>query len=235
MTCASGVEAFGPGTMNTREQVVYFTKATGVLPCIKLRHQDDYLAYARAMADGGARVIEVTMTTPGALQAIHDIAAHFGDKLYVAAGTVLDPATAREVILAGGKLIVSPVILSEMVDVAHRYGVACYPGAQTATEVLLAMRAGADVVKVFPAEIGGPKYMTNLRMVFPEANLIPSGGVNADNAAEFIRCGACAVSGARTFMNPEMVARQGLGWITQQVARFIEIVRQARLNLPPLP
>jgi 2-dehydro-3-deoxyphosphogluconate aldolase/(4S)-4-hydroxy-2-oxoglutarate aldolase len=180
-------------------------------------------------------VIEITMTTPDALAAIRDISQAFGDKLYAAAGTVLDVATAREVILAGGKLIVSPVILPEVVALAHRYGAACYPGASTATECLLAMQAGADMVKIFPAQIGGPSYMTNLRMVFPDVNLIPSGGITERNAADYIRCGACAVSGARTFMNHEMIAQEGVGWITGQVRRYIEIVRKAKENLPPLP
>lgn len=235
MTYDSGVDETIISSMSPRERVVFLTKRTGVLPCIKLRQKDDYLAYARAMYEGGARVIEITMTTPGALAAIHDIAEAFGDRLFVAAGTVLDAATAREVILAGGRLIVSPVILPEVVEMAHRYGAACYPGAFTATECLQAMRVGADMVKIFPAQLGGPKYMTNLRMVFPDVNLIPSGGISESNAAEYIRSGACAVSGARTFMNHERIAQEGLDWITRQVRRYIEIVQEAKKNLPPLP
>jgi 2-dehydro-3-deoxyphosphogluconate aldolase/(4S)-4-hydroxy-2-oxoglutarate aldolase len=87
------------------------------------------------------------------------------------------------------------------------------------------MRRGVTAVKIFTGALGGPKYMTNLKMVFPEVNLIPSGGINENNAAEFIRCGACAVSGARTFMNFEMIQQEGVGCITRQVARFVEIVR----------
>ena len=151
------------------------TKATGILPCIKLKAKDDFLAYAQAMYDGGARVIEVTMTTPGALEAIEAISAAFRGRLWVAAGTVLDPATAREVILHGGSLIVNPAVVPDVIDVANRYCVPVYSGAFTATEVLQAMRAGASMIKIFPAQLGGPKYMTNLRMVFPEVNLIPSG------------------------------------------------------------
>jgi len=218
-----------------RESVIEQTKATGVLPCIKLKEQDDVIAYAQAMYDGGARVIEVTMTTPGALQAIESIAAQFRGRLWVGAGTVLDPVTAREVILHGGNLIVNPAVIPDVIDMANRYLVPVYSGAFTATECLQAMRAGASMVKIFPAELGGPKYMTNLRMVYPELNLIPSGGISLDNAAEFIRCGACAVSGARTFMNREKIAAEGLGWITRQVARYIELIRDARKRLPELP
>jgi 2-dehydro-3-deoxyphosphogluconate aldolase / (4S)-4-hydroxy-2-oxoglutarate aldolase len=218
-----------------RETVIEQTKATGVLPCIKLKELDDVIAYAQAMYDGGARVIEVTMTTPGALAAIESIAAQFRGRLWVGAGTVLDPVTAREVILHGGSLIVNPAVIPEVIDMASRYLVPVYSGAFTATECLQAMRAGAAMVKIFPAELGGPRYMTNLRMVYPELNLIPSGGVSLDNAAEFIRCGACAVSGARTFMNREKIAAEGLSWITRQVARYIELIQDARKQLPELP
>ncbi len=223
------------GDKTLREIVIEKTKAAGVLPCIKLKAKDDFLAYAQAMLDGGATVIEVTMTTPGALEAIEAISTTFAGRLWVAAGTVLDPATAREVILHGGSVIVNPAVIPEVIDVANRYSVPVYSGAFTATEVLLAMRAGASMIKIFPAQLGGAKYMTNLRMVFPEVNLIPSGGITLQNAAEFIRCGACAVSGARTFMDHDKIAAEGIGWITGQVASFVEVVRKAKENLPELP
>jgi len=218
-----------------KETVVRLTKQSGVLPCIKLKQEDDFLAYAQAMYDGGARVIEVTMTTPGALEAIRAIATAFQGRLWVGAGTVLDAATAREVILHGGSLLVNPAVIPEVIELGNRYGVPVYSGAFTATEVLQAMRSGAAMVKIFPAQLGGPKYMTNLKMVFPEANLIPSGGVSPDNAAEFIHCGACAVSGARTFMDRQRIAAEGIGWISRQVARFVEIVAKAKEHLPDLP
>jgi 2-dehydro-3-deoxyphosphogluconate aldolase/(4S)-4-hydroxy-2-oxoglutarate aldolase len=113
--------------------------------------------------------------------------------------------------------------------------VACYAGAFTATECLQAMRAGADMVKIFPAALGGPKYLTNLRMVFPEVNLIPSGGISPETAGEFIRCGACAISGARNFFDREMVERHGLGWITARIRQYIQIVAEARASAKPLP
>lgn len=218
-----------------RERVMRDIKTTGVLPCIKLHEKADWVAYAQAMYDGGARAVEVTMTTPCALEAIEAISSHFKGKMHVAAGTVLDAATAREVILHGGEIIVNPCVVEDVIDLTNRYQVACFSGAFTATECFQAMRLGATAVKIFPGALGGAKYMTNLKMVFPEVNLIPSGGINENNAAEFIRCGACAVSGARTFMNFEMIEKEGLGWITKQVARFIEIVTEAKKDLPDIP
>jgi 2-dehydro-3-deoxyphosphogluconate aldolase/(4S)-4-hydroxy-2-oxoglutarate aldolase len=218
-----------------KELVVESTKATGVLPCIKLQAKDDFISYAKAMYDGGARVIEVTMTTPGVLEAIEAISQEFRDRLLVAAGTVLDQVSAREVILHGGSLVVNPCVIPDVIDLCNRYGIPTYAGAFTASECFQAMRLGATMVKIFPGALGGPKYMTNLKMVFPQLDLIPSGGITLENAAEFIRCGACAVSGARTFMNREKIAKEGIGWITGQVASFIEVIRKAKQNLPDLP
>jgi 2-dehydro-3-deoxyphosphogluconate aldolase / (4S)-4-hydroxy-2-oxoglutarate aldolase len=221
--------------MSIREEVVYLTKSTGILPAMKLKQKENILPYAQAMYDGGARVIEITMTTPGVLEAFEAISAEFGDRLHLAAGTVLDAATARAAIMAGAHVIVSPAVIPEVIATANRYRMACYSGAFTATECLAAMQAGADMIKVFPATLGGPKYMTNLRMVFPEVNLIPSGGISLDNAAEFILCGAAAVSGARNFFDREQVEEHGVSWITEQVKQYMQIVAEAKANPRPLP
>lgn len=214
--------------MTRKEFVIAQTKACGILPCIKLHEKSDFISYAQAMYDGGARILEVTMTTPGVLEAIEAISSHFGDKLLVAAGTVLDAASAREVLLHGGSCIVNPCVIPDVINVANRYNAPVYSGAFSATEVFQAMQAGASMVKTFPGALGGAKYMTNLRMVFPEVNLIPSGGINLDNAADFIRCGACAVSGARVFMDEAHIREEGLQWITQQVRRFVSVIADAK-------
>lgn len=218
-----------------KERVMTSIKDTGILPCIKLHQKEDWVKYAQAMYDGGARCIEVTMTTPGVLEAIEAISSHFKGKLHVAAGTVLDVASAREVIMHGGDIIVNPCVIEDVIDLANRYQVPVFSGAFSATEVFNAMRKGATAIKIFPGALGGAKYMTNLKMVFPEANLIPSGGITEQNAAEFIKCGACAVSGARTFMNFDMIEKEGLGWITKQVSTFVNIVREAKKDLPDIP
>ena len=221
--------------MSLKEYVIQQTKATGILPCIKLHKKDDYIAYAQAMYDGGARILEVTMTTPGVLEAVEAISSHFGDELLVAAGTVLDPTSAREVIMHGGSIIVNPCVIDDVIDVANRYNVPIFSGAFTATEVFNAMRKGATMVKIFPGALGGPKYMTNLKMVFPEVNLIPSGGITPENAADFIKCGACAVSGARTFMDFDKIEKEGLISVTNQVRKFIDIIAEAKKNVPIIP
>ena len=221
--------------MNIRERAVYYTKTTGILPAIKIKANEDVIPYVKAMADGGAKIVEITMTTPNALGHFERIAQEFDGEVLTAAGTVLDMASARLAILAGVSVIVSPSFNPPVVETANRYGVACYSGAFSATECQAAMEAGVDMVKIFPAALATPKYMTNLKMVFPEINLIPSGGVSEENAADFIKAGACAISGARNFFNPQKVKEHGLSWVTDQIAHYIKIVSEAKKSAPPLP
>jgi 2-dehydro-3-deoxyphosphogluconate aldolase / (4S)-4-hydroxy-2-oxoglutarate aldolase len=213
-------------------EAVFVTRSTGVLPAIKVKVGADLPSFVQAMYEGGARVIEITTTTPEAFEALRD---KFKDKIFLAAGTTLDATTARLAILAGARVIVSPALRPEVIQTAHRYGVAMYSGAFTATEVLAAMEAGADMVKIFPATLGGPKYMTNLKMVYPGVKLCPSGGISLENAADFIRCGADAVSGNRNFFDLAMIEKHGLRWVSEQVAKYIALVAETRRDLPELP
>jgi 2-dehydro-3-deoxyphosphogluconate aldolase / (4S)-4-hydroxy-2-oxoglutarate aldolase len=230
------MDTLNDNSLNIREKAVYWVKKTGVLPAMKLKHEEEsILPYVQAMLDAGVGVVEVTMTTPGVLRHFEAMRKEFGDRVLPAAGTTLDAAAARDAIMAGAKVIVSPATIPAVIETAHRYGAACFIGAFTATEVLGAMLAGAEMVKIFPATLGGPKYMTNLKMVYPEVNLIPSGGISLENAGEFIKCGACAISGARNFFDYEKVSQHGPGWITEQCKKYIQIVAEARKAAPPLP
>ena len=159
--------------ITTKERVMADVKATGVLPCIKLHQKEDWIAYAEAMYKGGARAVEVTMTTPGALEAIEAISSNFGGEMHVAAGTVLDAATAREVILHGGEIIVNPCVIEDVIDLTNRYQVACFSGAFTATECFRAMRCGATAVKIFPGALGRWPGNWNRRWIFPVCSLWP--------------------------------------------------------------
>ena len=221
--------------MNNKEKMIFWTKSTGVLPAIKIKTNDDMIPYIKAMVNGGAKVVEITTTTPDALSHYKAVSTYFGDNVALASGTTLDETTARLAILAGVKIVVSPATIPEVIRTANRYGAAVFIGAFTATEVLTAMEAGADMVKIFPAALGGPKYMSNLRMVYPELNLIPSGGISFETAGEFIRCGACAISGARNFFDYEQVKKHGLKWITEQIRKYIDLVAEASKNMPELP
>ena len=150
------------------KKAVYWTKTTGILPAIKIKDEDNQiLSYVEAMLEGGARLVEITMTTPNALKHFETITNEFQGEILPVAGTVLDAASARLAILAGVKVIVSPTINLEVIETAKRYNVACYSGAFTATEVQTAMEAGVNMVKIFPAALGGPKYMNQPEDGFP--------------------------------------------------------------------
>lgn len=218
-----------------REEAVRLTKETGLLPAMKLNKKMDVKPYLQAMYDSGVRIVEITSTSVNAYELYEELSEYFNGKLFIAAGTVLDAISAREIIKLGVKVIVSPAFVPEVIATSHRYGVACYAGAFTATECLQVMQHGADMVKIFPAALGGAKYMSNLKMVYPQINLIPSGGINKDTAAEFIKCGACAISGARNFFDVEMVNKHGVEWVSQQISEYINIVAKAKREAYPLP
>ena len=208
---------------------------TGILPAVKLNEELDMVPYFQAMWEEGVRVVEITTTSVGAYERFEALSNHFAGKLLFAAGTVLDANTAREVIRRGCAVVVSPAMVPEVIETAHTYGAACFIGAFSATECLGAMRAGADMVKIFPAALGGPKYMANLRMVYPDLALVPSGGINLENAGDFIRYGASAVSGARSFFDVEQVKEKGEEWIRDQMRSYLSVVAEARELAAPLP
>jgi 2-dehydro-3-deoxyphosphogluconate aldolase/(4S)-4-hydroxy-2-oxoglutarate aldolase len=231
----SSVDGPGRTARSVREEVIYWTRTVGVLPAIKLKQPEDTLPYLRALQKAGLHVVEITATTPGVLDTLRAASAEFGGGLHLGVGTVLDTETARAAIMAGARLIVNPAVIPQVIAMAHRYGVACYSGAFTATECLTAMLAGADMVKIFPAAVAGPKYMLNLKMVYPEVNLIPSGGIGLQDAGEYIKCGACAVSGSRQFVNADMVRQHGFEWVTERAQELIRVVEEARKSPYALP
>ena len=151
----------------TKERVLADIKATGVLPCIKLHQKEDWVKYAQAMYDGGARCVEITMTTPGVLEAVEAISTHFQGKMHVAVGTVLDACSAREAILHGADIIVNPCIVDDVTDVANRYQAALFCGAFTATEVFNAMRKGVYRSEDFPRRAGRPQVHDQPQDGFP--------------------------------------------------------------------
>ena len=206
------------------------TLQTGVLPAVKSNTGSGVVDYVQAMVEGGAGVVEITFTTPGCLDTVRDLSRAFGNTVSLAVGTVLDAESARLAILAGAGAIVTPITNAETIAAAHRYGVPCFAGALTPTEVLTAMTAGADMVKVFPAEIHGPRYMTHLRRVFPQVRLIPSGGIDLDSAEAYIAAGASAISGARSFMADE--SGRDTSGVADVIRNFIDVVANARNRQP---
>jgi 2-dehydro-3-deoxyphosphogluconate aldolase/(4S)-4-hydroxy-2-oxoglutarate aldolase len=200
----------------------------GVIAIVRLDSAGQLGQVARAIKAGGADIIEFTMTTPGALDIIAASTQEFGDQVLLGAGTVLDAETARAAILAGARFIVSPTLNPATVELCHRYSVIAVPGTFTPTEILTAWEWGADLVKVFPASMGGPDYIKAVLAPLPQVRLVPTGGVDRQNAADYIRAGAAAVAVGGSLVNKKLVAAGDFNTLTDTARELVAAVRQAR-------
>lgn len=214
--------------MPSRAETAAALEACGVVAVIRLKEAGVLRAVLDALAEGGVRALEVTMTVPRAIELIGEVAPTLPEGTLLGAGTVLDAAAARAAVEAGARFVVSPVFRPEVLRECHRLGAAALPGAYTPTEVLDAWEAGADVVKVFPATTLGPGYLRDLRGPFPGMKLMPTGGVTLTNAGEWIRAGAAAVGVGTSLVDPEAVAERRFGLLTERARRLVETVAEAR-------
>jgi len=208
--------------------VINKLREIGLVPVLRADSEEQALALATAVAAGGVNVMEVTMTVPGAIRVMARLAKERPDIL-IGAGTVLDPETARICILEGATFVVSPALNIKTIEMCHRYGVPVLPGALTPTEVVTAWQAGADVVKVFPASaMGGAKYLKALKAPMPQVELIPTGGVSLTTALEFLEAGAFALGVGADLVNPKLIAEGHPDTITENAAKYLDIVRKFR-------
>lgn len=177
----------------------------------------------------GITVVEITLTVPGAIQIIQDLVTKYGERLLVGAGTVLDAETCRLAILAGAEFIVSPAFDPRVLEVARTYGKTCMPGALTPTEALVAWRAGADLVKIFPSNsVGGPSYIRSLKGPFPQMEVVVTGGVNLENVGQYLAAGVAAVGVGEIILEREAIQAGNVGGITVNARRFMEAIKAAR-------
>jgi 2-dehydro-3-deoxyphosphogluconate aldolase / (4S)-4-hydroxy-2-oxoglutarate aldolase len=215
--------------MARKYEVLASLRSTGVVAVIRTENPEDLVSVSRALADGGVRFVEITMTVPGALDIIREAVAQLkGADVYIGAGTVLDAQTARAAIIAGAQFVVGPGFDLETVRVCNTYGVVVMPGAFTPNEILQAWKAGADVVKIFPANIGGPDYLKTIKEPLPQVELLPTKGVDFDTAGAYIKAGAIAVGAGSTFVTKALLAAKDYPHITENAKRFIQIVREAK-------
>jgi len=200
---------------------------TGVLGIIRVDQAEDLVHIAQALQDGGINCVEITMTTPGALRAIEEASEELTGVI-MGAGTVLDATTARQAILAGAEFLVTPTVELDVIEMAHRYGKVVIPGAMSPTEILTAWEAGADMVKVFPASVLGPSYLKAVRGPLPQIPLVPTGGITADNAGEFIRAGAAMVCAGGWLVDKKAVSEGCYEVLTERAHLLVEAVQKAR-------
>jgi 2-dehydro-3-deoxyphosphogluconate aldolase/(4S)-4-hydroxy-2-oxoglutarate aldolase len=211
-----------------RAETVARIEDCGVVAVIRLQDSSKVRAVADALAAGGVKALEVTMTVPRAIELIGEISPTLPEGFVIGAGTVLDADTAHAAILAGARFIVGPVFKPAVIGVCHRYGVAAIPGCFSPTEILTAWEAGADVVKVFPATALGPTFFKDVRGPLPQLKLMPTGGVSLDNAGDWIRAGAVAIGVGTALVDAKLVAAGDFAALTERAARFVEAVRAAR-------
>jgi 2-dehydro-3-deoxyphosphogluconate aldolase/(4S)-4-hydroxy-2-oxoglutarate aldolase len=201
----------------------------GLIPVIRVASASEAIDVASAIKEGGVSLIEITMSVQGAIEVIKELSRGYGDEIIMGAGTVLDTETGRAALLAGAQFIVSPTLDLNLIQLAHRYSAVVIPGAMTPTEILTAWNAGADMVKVFPAaQLGGPAYLKALRGPLPQILLVPTGGVNIENAGAFIQAGAAALGVGGELVDKKAVQEKKFSVITENARAFLNAVRQAR-------
>lgn len=210
-----------------KEEILRVIEETGVVAVIRLASAEPLLRAAEAVAAGGVRVIEFTMTTPRALEVLAGASAAPGASIF-GAGTVLDAETARAAILAGARFIVSPVLCPDVIRLCRRYDVPVIPGAMTPTEILRAWELGADMVKVFPAGVLGPRYLKDILAPLPQLRLIPTGGVTLENAGEYIRAGAIAVGVGGDLLDARAITEGRWPVLTERAAALVQRIAEAR-------
>ncbi|HOB88716.1 MAG: bifunctional 4-hydroxy-2-oxoglutarate aldolase/2-dehydro-3-deoxy-phosphogluconate aldolase [Bacillota bacterium] len=214
--------------MLTKEECTQILMDTGVVAVIRVDSGSELVDIMRALKKGGVLALEVTMTSPGALEAIREASSIFKDEAVIGAGTVLDPETAEAAIRAGANFIVSPVTNFDLIKLCRRYSVMCIPGAFTPTEILAAWEAGADFVKVFPSSSVGPSYLKDILGPLPQVRLTPTGGVNLQNAGDFIRAGASFVGAGSSLVKKDFVKEKRWDDLAELASKFIQEVKAAR-------
>jgi 2-dehydro-3-deoxyphosphogluconate aldolase/(4S)-4-hydroxy-2-oxoglutarate aldolase len=211
-----------------KAKVIASLREIGLVPVLRAESVEKALALAEAIAAGGVTVLEVTMTVPGAIQVMRKLAESRPDIL-IGAGTVLDAETARMCILEGAQFVVSPALNLKTIEMCHRYSKAVLPGALTPTEIVTAWQAGADVVKVFPANaMGGAKYLTSLKGPLPQVEMIPTGGVMLGTAAEFLEAGAFALGVGSDLVAAKEIEAGRPEVITEIAKKYLAIVKEFR-------
>src|SRR5437588_11238604 len=198
----------------------------GIVAVVRSPDSQQLVEVTRALAEGGVTVVEITMSVPGALDVLKQIRQALGDRVLLGAGTVLDPETARAALLAGAEYIVAPTLNLDVIRLCRRYDKAVMPGAFTPTEVLTAWEAGADIVKVFPADVGGPAYLKALRGPLPQVRLMPTGGVDLTTAESFLKAGACCLGVGGALVDPKAIASGDFARIRDLAGQYVAIVRR---------
>lgn len=216
--------------MNKKE-ILNGIEESGIIAVLRLDDISQFDNIVDALLNGGVNTLEITLTTPNALELIKSFAGKNRNDFYLGAGTVLTPDDAKNVVKAGAQFIVSPILDFGIIEFANKNDIAVLPGAYTPTEIYRAWQAGADVVKVFPATSLGPKYFGDIRGPMPFLKLTPTGGVDVNNAADFIKAGASFLGAGTAMLDKTLIKNKDWAGLSALAAKFKSEVDRARKEI----
>jgi len=215
------------GRIMNRQKLVTRITDNGLVAVVRAESAEKAYRIFDACIEGGVAAIEITFTVPGAHKIIEDLSSKYqSGEIILGAGTVLDPETARIAILSGAQYIVSPNINLETIKLCNRYQVPSMPGAMTINEIILAMEAGADIIKIFPGNLFGPSIIKSVKGPIPQAQMMPTGGVEVDNVEEWIKAGAVAVGAGSSLTKGAKTGDYAA--ITATAKEFLKKIKEAR-------
>jgi len=212
----------------TKDQIIEGLLAPGVVAIIRADNSEQLIAAARALIDGGVSGIEITMTTPNALQVITDVRRVFGDKVLAGVGSILDVKTTEAALQAGAEYVVTPVLKPEVIAYCNKVGKPIFSGSYSPTEAQTAYELGADFIKIFPADGLGPKYIQAIRGPLPHLKIVPTGGVDVNTAGAFIKAGCVAVAAGSSLVSKDILKNKDWAKLTDLASQFISAVAKAR-------
>jgi len=208
-----------------REEIVEKIIESKVVAIIRMDKSDKVISVAEAMIEGGIVSLEITMTTPNALQIIKELSDNYGSNVLIGVGSIVDAVTAIKAIEAGAKYIISPIFKKEILEASHKLDIPAIPGCYTPTEIYTAQEAGADIVKVFPADQLGTSYIKAIKAPMPQLKVMPTGGVTLTNAGDWINAGACAVAVGSNLMDKKAIHENNFGKIIANAGLIIENIK----------
>jgi 2-dehydro-3-deoxyphosphogluconate aldolase/(4S)-4-hydroxy-2-oxoglutarate aldolase len=214
--------------MRPKADIISLLTDPGIIAVVRAQQAAQVLPLSEALIAGGVRVIEITMTTPNALAAIREAREKLGERALIGVGTVLDANTARAAIAAGAEFVVTPICRTELVAIAHAAGCPVMLGAYTPTEAQLAHEAGADFIKIFPADTLGPGYIKALRAPLPHLRIVPTGGVDVQNVADFLKAGCAALGVGSSLVSTKILQEADWPELTRRASAFVAAARKAR-------
>lgn len=216
--------------MQSKEEIISRLTDPGVIAVVRASRFEQVIPLAEALVAGGIVAIEITLTTPEAIKAIRDASRHFGLRALIGVGTVLKPFDCQQALDAGAQFVVTPICRAEFVALAHHANKPVMLGAYTPTEAQLAHEAGADFIKIFPANGLGPNYIKALRTPLPHLKIVPTGGVDLKTIGEFFAAGCAAVGAGSALISREILEKDDWAMLTRRAMAFVEAARAARVN-----